>query len=88
MLEQKNIRGADSMQKQIAKAIELANEGNWDQAHRIVQKMEDQTAYWLHANLHREEGDHGNAQYWYSRAEQPFSKKTFEAERADILTSL
>ncbi len=42
--------------------------GDWDQAHRMVDSVEDDTAYWVHAYLHRKEGDIGNADYWYSKA--------------------
>jgi uncharacterized Zn finger protein len=76
------------MKTDIEKAVELANSGDWDQAHRIVQQMQDKTSYWLHANLHREEGDKNNAQYWYSRAGKPFSEESLQAEREQILASL
>lgn len=45
---------------------------NWNVAHEIVQDIEDKNAYWIHAYLHRKEGDHANAGYWYNRAKQPF----------------
>lgn len=41
---------------------------DWDLAHQIVQRIENQKAYWVHAYLHRVEGDLSNARYWYSRA--------------------
>jgi len=50
-------------------AIGLALAGDWDGAHGIVQQDEaDRTAAWIHAVLHKIEGDHGNARYWYARA--------------------
>ncbi len=76
------------MKSEIQRAVTLANNGNWDKAHQIVQVMNDATAYWLHANLHREEGDHNNAQYWYTRAQQPFSKESLLEERQRIVASL
>jgi len=76
------------MKAEIQRAVTLANNGNWDEAHRIVQDMHDATAFWLHANLHREEGDNANAQYWYSRAQQPFSKESLQEERQHIVASL
>lgn len=42
--------------------------GDWDKAHHIIQDMEDKTAAWIHAYLHRKEGDIANADYWYHRA--------------------
>ena len=53
---------------ELLKAVELALAGKWDAAHQIVQQYEDGTAAWIHAVLHKIEGDHGNARYWYSRA--------------------
>ncbi len=76
------------MTTEIQKAVTLANNGNWDEAHQIVQKLHDRTAFWLHANLHREEGDNNNAQYWYTRADQPFSTESLQVERQHILASL
>jgi len=49
-------------------ALELDKNGDWDAAHTIVQSLEDTRAYWIHAYLHRKEGDLGNAGYWYDRA--------------------
>jgi hypothetical protein len=42
--------------------------GDWEKAHTIIQDIEDSTAAWIHAYLHRKEGDTGNAGYWYRRA--------------------
>jgi hypothetical protein len=55
----------------LIKAIELALAGKWDAAHQLVQQYEnDATASWIHAVLHKIEGDHGNSRYWYQRANQ------------------
>ena len=52
-------------------AVELALAGNWDAAHQLVQQYEsDETAAWIHAVLHKMEGDPGNASYWYRRADR------------------
>ena len=51
------------------KAIELALNDEWDAAHRVVQQYEtDATASWIHAVLHKIEGDLQNSRYWYRRA--------------------
>ena len=42
--------------------------GNWDRAHDAAQQREDGPACWVHAYLHRKEGDRANADYWYRRA--------------------
>lgn len=44
--------------------------GNWNEAHSLIQDLTDRNAAWIHAYLHRKEGDIGNADYWYSRAEK------------------
>ena len=54
----------------LLQAIELALAGKWDDAHQIVQPYEDGTAAWIHAVLHKIEGDPGNARYWYRRADR------------------
>jgi hypothetical protein len=54
---------------ELLKAIELASAGQWDEAHGIVQQHEsDRTAAWIHAVLHKIEGDLDNSRYWYRRA--------------------
>ena len=54
-------------------AVDLALAGDWDGAHKIVQEDEDDaTSCWIHAVLHKIEGDAGNARYWYRRAGQSF----------------
>ncbi len=59
----------DAMKKDLVKAIELALTGNWDAAHGLVQQHEtDANAAWIHAVLHKIEGDLDNSRYWYRRA--------------------
>lgn len=52
-------------------ALWLARKGRWDQAHALSQEVPNPAGAWIHAWLHREEGDYGNACYWYSRAGKP-----------------
>lgn len=49
--------------------------GNWGKAHEIAQEVEESDGAWVHAYLHRVEGDLGNAAYWYSRAGKPVKKR-------------
>jgi hypothetical protein len=42
--------------------------GDWEKSHTIIQDIENKTAAWIHAYLHRKEGDKWNADYWYNRA--------------------
>ena len=51
-----------------AEAIWWGLRGEWDRAHGIVQELPDSTAAWIHACVHREEGDLSNARYWYQHA--------------------
>ena len=60
----------------LIRAIELALANAWDEAHRIVQDYDDRNACWIHAVLHRIEGDEGNSRYWYGRAGKPFTTST------------
>ena len=57
------------MTDELLRAIDLAIENQWDEARRIVQQYEaDPTAAWIHAVLHKIEGDLDNSRYWYRRA--------------------
>ncbi len=57
------------MKNDLLKAIELALAGEWDPAHSIVQEAEgNTTAAWIHAVLHKIEGDTANSRYWYGHA--------------------
>ena len=57
------------MDKDLLQAIDLAVADQWDAAHRIVQQYDsDPMASWIHAVLHKIEGDEGNSRYWYRRA--------------------
>ena len=60
------------MQKNLLYAIDLAIAGEWNAAHQIVQQYEaDTMAAWIHAVLHKIEGDQDNSRYWYRRAGKP-----------------
>lgn len=62
--------------------------GDWNRSHGIIQNIEDKTAAWIHAYLHRKEGDIGNADYWYRRAGKNKSEKTLVEEWKNIVVSL
>jgi hypothetical protein len=62
--------------------------GNWNAAHAIAQDIEDETGSWIHAYLHRKEGDLGNAGYWYRRAKKPTANDTLEQEWTRIVSAL
>jgi len=65
-----------------------AAKGDWDKAHKIVQDESTREAAWVHAYLHRVEGDLGNASYWHRQAGQPVAKDTLDAEWERIASAL
>ena len=65
-----------------------AAKGNWDQAHRIVQDDGSRDAAWVHAYLHRLEGDLGNAGYWYRQAGRLAATDSLESEWQRIVSAL
>ncbi|WP_421723919.1 hypothetical protein [Bauldia sp.] len=69
-------------------ALWHAKKGDWDRAHKIVQADEGELAAWVHAYLHRVEGDLPNATYWYRRAGKPVSDASHEEEWNLIVTGL
>ena len=57
------------MNVELVRAIDLAIDDKWEEAHEIAQRHEsDATAQWIHAVLHKIEGDLGNSRYWYRQA--------------------
>ncbi|PUZ30526.1 hypothetical protein GA0116948_101575 [Chitinophaga costaii] len=61
--------------------------GNWAQAHTLAD-IPGAPAAWVHAYLHRKEGDPGNAAYWYRKAGKPVSGASLQAEWEQITLSL
>jgi hypothetical protein len=61
---------------------------NWGRAHQIVQDDPSADAAWVHAYLHRVEGDISNASYWYRRAGKAVAKGSLEAEWEEIVSAL
>lgn len=62
--------------------------GNWNKAHNIVDSLEDKTASWVHAYLHRKEGDIWNADYWYRKAGKNRPDVSLQNEWETIVKSL
>ena len=68
---------------ELTRAVELAIAGDWKAAHTIVQRdEEDATSCWIHAVLHKIEGDAGNSRYWYRRAGQSY--KAYPDAKAEL----
>ncbi|MBV9782757.1 MAG: hypothetical protein JO264_02960 [Acidisphaera sp.] len=69
-------------------ALWWAAKGDWDRAHKCAQEGEDADSCWVHAWLHRQEGDLSNAGYWYARAGRARSETSVEQEWTEIATAL
>ena len=62
--------------------------GDWNAAHQTAQDIDDATGAWIHAYLHRKEGDASNAAYWYRRAGKAVCRTSLEAEWEEIAAAL
>lgn len=62
--------------------------GDWEAAHSVAQDIEDEAGSWVHAYLHRKEGDAANAGYWYRRARRPHSRASLQHEWEEIVAAL
>ena len=69
-------------------ALWWAAKGSWDEAHKIVQDEQTADSAWVHAYLHRVEGDPGNAGYWYRRAHKPVATGSLDTEWEAIVSAL
>ncbi|RYZ58932.1 MAG: hypothetical protein EOO14_09050 [Chitinophagaceae bacterium] len=62
--------------------------GDWEKSHQLIQDLPDKNAAWIHAYLHRKEGDVWNADYWYKRAGKKRPASTLEEEWAILVEDL
>ena len=62
--------------------------GDWNLAHETAQSVEDESGAWVHAYLHRKEGDAANAAYWYRRARKSVATDALDAEWERIVSAL
>lgn len=69
-------------------ALWWAKKGDWDKAHRLVMDEASAEAAWVHAFLHRAEGDESNANYWYAKAGRPPARGDLDAEWEAIAAAL
>lgn len=83
------LRSADPSQLTAPlRALKEDAAGQWDAAHREIQDDESSDAAWVHAYLHRKEGDFSNAGYWYTRAGKPRFQGSLEDEWESIAQAL
>jgi len=64
--------GGSKEKELLNQAIVFAINDSWDESHKIVQDLNSTEAYWIHAILHKIEGDEFNSRYWYERAQQSY----------------
>ena len=69
-------------------ALWWAAHGDWQRAHECAQADEGGPSDWVHAYLHRVEGDLPNARYWYARAGKPAGSGDFDSEWTEIAKGL
>ncbi|MBF9252340.1 hypothetical protein I2I11_03455 [Pontibacter sp. 172403-2] len=62
--------------------------GDWHKSHELIQDLPDRDAAWIHAYLHRKEGDTWNADYWYRRAARKRPQMTLGAEWEQMVAAL
>jgi len=74
---------------ELRRAVALALTGDWQAAHLIAQKYEDDdVASWIHAVVHRMEGDLANAGYWYRRVRRPLHEDVSTADELREIEAL
>ena len=69
----------------LLRAMWYDGKGDWETSHNIAQEIHSNEGSWVHAYLHRKEGDVGNAGYWYNRAGRKFPKHSLEEEWEEIV---
>ncbi len=72
----------------LCKAMWYDARGNWDTAHQIAQSVDSKDGSWVHAYLHRKEGDLSNANYWYHMAGRNIPEVSLEKEWEEIALEL
>ena len=82
-----NTKPADGLAPPLA-ALWWAAKDDWDAAHKIVMNEDTKDAAWVHAYLHRVEGDLSNAGYWYRKAGKPAANDALDAEWQRIVDAL
>lgn len=78
----------DSSLPALLQALWYEARGDWDRAHQLTQKLDTIDAAWVHAYLHRKEGDLSNARYWYRRAGRDEPQDSLEQEWRTIASAL
>jgi hypothetical protein len=69
-------------------AMWYQGKGDWEEAHRLAQSQNNPSVSWVHAHLHRVEGDLRNAAYWYRLADRPVCNSSLDDEWEEIVAEL
>lgn len=80
-------RTADQLEGALL-ALWWDGQGDWNRAHEVAQDVDNTDGAWVHAYLHRKEGDPGNAAYWYSRAGRPVARGDLAEEWQAIVSEM
>lgn len=83
----RNLEGPDGLAPPLA-ALWWDARGDWERAHEAAQSLDTSDSAWVHAYLHRKEGDLANADYWYRRAGRQRPSVSLDAEWAEIAAAL
>ena len=85
-----SLRSADPPANLSSHLLSLWYDGkdDWERSHSIIQDINDTDAAWIHAYLHRKEGDIGNADYWYHKANKKRPSVTLDVEWEQLVTAL
>lgn len=76
------------MKEELKRAVSLALAGEWDASHRIVQDIDDPDARWIHAVLHKIEGDAWNSRYWYAKTSASYEDYPDPIEELRAISAL
>lgn len=87
-LIEQNRKCPESLLPKAVQALWFDKKGDWKTAHEIVQNASDADSAWVHAYLHRKEGDLSNAHYWYRRSGQSESTVGLDQEWEEIASCL
>jgi len=72
----------------LLRALWFDAKGDWNASHNLAQEIETPDGSWIHAYLHRKEGDDSNASYWYRKAGKKMPVISLEKEWEEIVTAL
>jgi hypothetical protein len=73
--------------KSVLESLWYDGKNNWEKAHNIAQEIHTPSGSWVHAYLHRKEGDIANASYWYHMANKPLPSMALDKEWESLVSA-